>query len=235
MASIKDALEESFQENSSIPKFILFSIPLYACISYKSIPFYNILLCFTIILLFGFTAICTNNVKNSNMRVLPTFNILKILYIGVKGIITLAPMIIGIYFLGQYVGNLIGSLNLDIKLINTFTYIIYSLLGSIVITSYLLFANKFEIIDAYNFKAIYKYSPDILISLIFMVLMMAIVDAVIVAPVTYIIWLFFGIPHPIAIFFWSIVGILNLSMLGHYLAQISYEIIEVKESKNKDL
>ena len=60
-----------------------------------------------------------------------------------------------------------------------------------------------------------------------------IVNAIIAGPITYIIWLFFGIPHPIAVFFWSMCLILNLSITGHYLAQIDYEAIATDE-KEKD-
>ena len=65
-----------------------------------------------------------------------------------------------------------------------------------------------------------------------MIPQVAIVDAIIVAPITYIIWLFFGIPHPIAIFFWSMCFIFNLSLIGHYLAQLDYEAISDTDKEN---
>ena len=118
------------------------------------------------------------------------------------------------------------------NLVTVFSYITYFICGSFVITSYLLYANSFKILDAYNIKSIFTYCVDVLIASIFMLVQAVLVDAIIIAPITYIIWLFFGIPHPVAIFFWSFMFVFNLAILGHYLAQISYEIVEVKE-KNK--
>lgn len=42
-----------------------------------------------------------------------------------------------------------------------------------------------------------------------------------------------GLPHPVAIFFWSMVLIFNLAMIGHYLAQVDYEAIASKENADK--
>ena len=58
-------------------------------------------------------------------------------------------------------------------------------------------------------------------------------DAIILIPVSYIIWLFWGIPSPIAIFFWCIVSIFTIAMTAHYLAQLSYENITTKENSEK--
>jgi len=67
-----------------------------------------------------------------------------------------------------------------------------------------------------------------------MLIQVALIDSLILAPITYLIWIFFGIPHPVGTFFWCVVGVLNLAMLGHYMGQVSYEIIEIKE-KNKEV
>ena len=62
---------------------------------------------------------------------------------------------------------------------------------------------------------------------------LAIVNAIVLVPVTYVIWVFLGIPHPVAWFYWSVVLVFNLGMGGHYLAQVDYEAIETKSNVDK--
>ena len=236
MASIKDSVEEAFQDNNSLLKFILFAIPLFIIVNYsqENIPGYNLWVILTSLLLFGFMLYCTYNVRAGESQVLPSFNIFSILLTGLKGIIALAPMAIVSIFLSKFIVNILTTYIPDESVVKVFSYIVYGICGSFVYTSYLLYATKFKIMDAYNIKSIFAYCVDVLVAILFMVIQVILVDAIMIAPVTYIIWLFFGIPHPVAIFFWSIIFIYTLAIVGHYLAQISYEIIEVKETKKND-
>ena len=74
---------------------------------------------------------------------------------------------------------------------------------------------------------------DILVAVLFMIPQVLLANAIILIPVTYIIWVFLGLPHPVATFFWSMVLIFNLAMIGHYLAQVDYEAIAAKENSDK--
>jgi hypothetical protein len=62
-----------------------------------------------------------------------------------------------------------------------------------------------------------------------MKIFVAIVDIILIVPMGYLLWLFFGLQHPISIFFVCGVVIFNISIMGHYLAQIAYEIIAIDE------
>lgn len=237
MASIKDAVEDAFQENNSIIKYIIYSIPLFLVIKYANAevwgyPFWVIL---TGLLLFGFMLTCTYNVRKGNNIVLPSFNIFSVLWTGIKGILALAPVGLIAYFASVFLAKLITQHVADESVAGVVCNIIYCIFASLTFTSYLLYANKFRILDAYNIKTMSKYCIDVLLAVGFMLVLLALVDLIIVTPVTYIIWLFMGIPNPIAIYFWCAVGVLNLAIAGDYLAQISYEKIEVKETEEADV
>lgn len=235
MASIIDSVQETFEDNHSILKFILYAIPLFVVTNYTptQIPGYIIVAIIAQLLLFGFMLHCTYNVRIGVQKVLPSFNILEVFVTGLKGLVALAPICIASYFLMIFVSGLLLSNIPDETLAKVFIGIIGLICYSICCTSYLLYAYKFKISDAYNLKAISTYCIDVLIAIIFMIILLAIFNFLIVAPVTYIIWLFFGIPHPIAIFYWSVCAVFNAAICGHYLAQISYEIIEVKENNKR--
>ena len=59
-----------------------------------------------------------------------------------------------------------------------------------------------------------------------MKIQMLLVNLVVLVPVLYLIWIFFGLPHPIATFYCCTVIVFNLAIMGHYMAQIDYETIE---------
>ena len=238
MASIKDSFDETFHDNGAMLKFILLAIPTFFIANNWTKQFFgfNTLLIFTFFLLFGFMLKCTFNVRHGSDSCLPSYNIFAILWAGVKGSLALAPIGLAMYFLSKFlIGLAAGYIQYE-QMMNVVTYIIYAICGSFVLTSYVLYANRFRILDAYNLKDLFTYCIDILIAIIFMLIQVAIVDAILIVPVTYVIWVFFGLPHPIALFFWSVVLAITLAMMGHYLAQIGFEIIEaneeVRNSKN---
>ena len=98
MASIKDAFEESLQDEHALMMYIIFAIPLFLCSKFllegdKTVYFIGTAL-FTAILYIGFCLKCTSNVRSSSNVVLPSFNIFPLLWNGIRGIIVLAPLII---------------------------------------------------------------------------------------------------------------------------------------------
>ena len=239
MASIKDAFEEAIQDHGALTKYFLFAIPVYYC----SCLFINsdknelsklwTASIITFILLFGFLIECTTNVRNGKDSVLPSFNIFAIFWNGIKGLVALGPSIAINSIIAHFLCNLITNYVSDTNTLLVLQCMIWGVFGAIMLTSYLCYARTFKIRDAYNLKAISDSSMDILISIIFMIPQILIADAIIITPITYIIWIFFGIPHPIAIFYWSMCFIFNLAMCGHYLAQVAYETIAVKENSDR--
>ena len=234
MASIKDAFEEALQDSNSVFKFILFAIPVYFCVhlymNSSDLTGFWFLASITFLLLFGFLIKCTSNVRNGKDYVLPSFNIFLLFGAGIKGIVAIGPAIAINCWLANltcgFVQNYIPASNLLI----VFKCIIWAIFISIILTGYLCYAKSFKIADAYNLKIISNSCIDILVAVLFMIPQIIIADAIILAPVTYVVWLFFGLNHPIMIFFWSVVAIFSLAMLGHYLAQVDYEIIDSKDN-----
>lgn len=239
MASIKDAFEESFQDNHAIIKYILFAIPVYYCVHLYSNATKGDLTGFwwmfgvTYLLLFGFLIKCTTNVRNGKDHVLPSFNIFALFWAGIKGTIALGPSIAINCWLASLLNGLVANYIPEPNTLIIFQVIIWGLFGSIILTGYLCYAKSFKISDAYNFKVISESCCDILVAILFMIPQVLLANALLIAPVTYVIWVFLGIPHPVAIFYWSMVLIFNLAMCGHYLAQVDYESIQAKENSDK--
>lgn len=233
MASIKDAFEESLQDSNSILKFIVFAIPLYFCVhlymNSSDLSGFWFLASITFLLLFGFLIKCTSNVRNGKDYILPSFNIFALFWHGIKGTVAIGPAIAINCWLANLVCKLIQNYIPASNLLIVFNCIIWAIFVSIILTSYLCYAKNFKIADAYNLKIISDSCVDILVAILFMLPQILLADAIILAPVTYVVWLFFGLTHPIMIFFWCVVAIFSLAMTGHYMAQVDYEIIDSKD------
>ena len=233
MASIKDAVEESFQDNGVFLKIVVYSILPFLIVNFskESLPGYVVLTVIAAFLLFGFMLKCTYNVIAGNNEIMPSFNILSVFWIGLKGIIALLPVGIISYFLGALIIMLFSKFIPSEDILRVFSYIISAICASFAYTSYLLYSNRFKIADAYNFNLISKYCIDILLAVIFMYVQLALFNIIIGLPLGYLLWLFLGIQNPITIFIFSMLSVFNLAVMGHYLAQVSYEIIAIKEKE----
>lgn len=228
MASIKDAFQESYQDRNAILKFVIFAIPLYYCVNLfiENSPNFLAAAIITYLILFGFLIKCTSNVRNGKDYVLPSFNIFDLCWSAIKATVALGPSIVINCWLANFLCSFIQNYVPESNVLLIFKYIIWGIFISIILSGYLCYAKSFKIADAYNLKIISDSSVDIMIAILFMIPQIILADVILVTPPTYIIWLFFGIPSPVAIFFWCTVAILNLAMMGHYLAQIDYEIIK---------
>lgn len=236
MASIKDAFEESMQDSNAIWKYVIFAIPVYYCVQlYLSGAWFGFwtLVIPTYFLLFGFLAGCTANVRNGKSAVLPSFNIFKLFWDGIKGTVALGPSIAINCWLASLIANLLPNYLVEPKTCAIFQGVVWALFGAIILTGYLCYAKRFRILDAYNFKTISESCVDILVAVLFMLPQVAIANALLLVPVTYIIWIFLGIPHPVATYYWCMVGIFNLAMCGHYLAQVDFENIKTEEKEEQ--
>lgn len=237
MASIKDAFEEAMQDSNAIWKYIIFAVPVYFCVQLYldgawggfwtlAVPTY--------FLMFGFLAECTANVRNGKDAVLPSFNVFKLFWAGIKGTVALGPSIALNCWLASLIANLLPNFLIEPKTCAIFQGIVWALFGAVILTGYLCYAKSFKILDAYNFKLISEACVDILVAVLFMLPQVAIANALLLVPVTYLIWVFLGIPHPVAIYYWCTVGVFNLAMCGHYLAQVDYETIGTRREKEQD-
>ena len=238
MASIKDAFEESIQDNMTALKCFIYAIPLYYTVhlyitSSGNYMAFGWMAAITFILLFGFMLQCTSNVRNGRDQVLPSINIFSLYFSSIKGLIALGPSIALNCWLATLVIDIINTNLTEPKTALTFKIITWFVFGSIILTGYMLYSKNFKISDAYNLKIISETSMDIMIKIIFMIPGVLVVNGIFVGAVTYIFWIFFGIPNMVCTFFWCIAGVFNLAMIGHYIAQLDYESIPTEEKDNK--
>lgn len=239
MASIKDAFEEAFQDNFAVLKYILFALPIFYCIylyyaavASKDFSGFWCMTSVTFLLLFGFLIKCTTNVRNGKDHVLPSFNIFNLLWAGFKGVIALGPSIAVNCFLASFIGSKVAQFFPDPNIAGIFQGIIWAVFISVILTGYLLYSKKFKISDAYDFKTISNSCMDILIAVLFFIPQLLILNALIIGAVTYVFWVFLGIPNTFCTFFWCMALVFNLAVIGHYMAQIDYEAIEAKSEKD---
>lgn len=231
MASIIDAFQESLQEHNSFTKFTILAIPVYFCVKpvvdgETPIWWLYILTC---ILLLGYMIKCIYNVRNCKDHVLPSLNIFDLLWSGLKGAIAIGPASIICGIASGYLCNLASDFIPESALLKVLEFIISSLFSAIVLTCFLGYAKTFKIKDAYNFKAIFKSSADVMIAMLFMILQVAIVAILILLPVGYVLWLFFTPTNGVTIFFYCLLYVFLLTMTSHYLAQIDFENIAEEE------
>jgi len=214
----------------SILKYFVFAIPVFYSINLytsNNHSIFWIIAPLTLTLLFGFLIECTANVRSGKNHVLPSFNIITILWSGIKGIIAIGPSIALNIWLAITICSrfTLADPNVD----GVIKGIIWALFVSMMLTSYLLYTNNFKIADAYNFKIISDSSVDIFLAVLFFIPRLIIVNAVIIGSITYIVWLIFGIPSLACTFFWCMALIFNLAIITNYFAQVDYEIMGVKE------
>ena len=233
MASIKDSLEETYQDTHSVIKFIIYSIPLFYNVyiytkNGLSSDFYW-LLCINFILFAGFTLKCTQNVRKGFDYVLPPFNIFKTIWTGIVGTVVLIPLIATSFGLGYFFTNLIFEYIPDPLYAKIFAIIVNIILSSIIFTGYILYAKDFKFLNAYNINLISKHCIDILIELFFLLIKLFFVNLLIILPIGYLLWLFLGLTNLITYYAACLLLVYNFAIIGHYLAQIDYEIIQRAE------
>lgn len=235
MASIKDAAEDALQDNKAFFKYIIFAIPLYLTwYLYGTeqtgfIFFCAVAFCFFMIL--GILTICSINVIGNKNQILPDFNLFIIFKEAFLTFLAIAPAILINTSLAYFITNAYtlpsDKFDIVLKIFIWFAFI------SIIFTTYLLFIKEKKISAAYNLKAISEYGADIMIALLFMIPLILLVNLIFLGPVIYLIRLFFGFPNPCFDYIVCVYAMFNIAVIGNYLAQISMEIIDVKEQKKK--
>lgn len=235
MASIKDAVEESFSDNHAIVKYFLFAIPVY--ITYHLYEtgntgfFFMLMAAFTFLMLIGILVICTTNVRHNKNQILPGLNLFHIFKESLHCLLAIGPAILINTWLASFITSKFTLPSPGVDL--TFKILIWCVFMAVIFTAYLLYVKDKKIKDAYNLKAISDFGTDIMIAVIFMIPLVALSNAIFAGSITYIFWLFFGVPNPILTFIWSMFVIQNLSVIGNYMAQIAMENIEIRVEMEK--
>ncbi len=232
MASIKDAVEESISDDYAIVKYFLFAIPVFICyllFAQGNMGLFYFLGFLTGLMLISILISCINNVRNGQNYVLPTFNIFKFGVTAFKALFAVGP-ILGI---GLFLGNLIARIQIPIPLANIqliYAIIVWLIIGSIIVTSLIIYAKTEHIKDAYNFGLISNTCIDILVAIIFYLPQLILVDVIIVGAAAYIFAITVGLNNPVFIYLCCMALIMNISVTGNYFAQLDYEIVPREEN-----
>lgn len=239
MATVITYVSESLCEDLSVVKFILYAIPVTYCthlfMKGEMTSFYIWAAIFAIIFL-GLMTKAINNVRTNKTEIL-TLNPLKLVGSIALTAISIIPQFLifgGIaWVITKYV-----VIPIDLPHIQLiFNVIVWSIFGSIILTSYLSFAKYLSPLAAFNYKVISLSCIDILINLLFFLPQLLLINFVMVSPAVAL-CNYFGIPltHWSFIVFCSIVFVINISMFAGYFAQSSFDhIVESDKSYEENL
>ncbi|MBP3821406.1 hypothetical protein J6G99_07180 [bacterium] len=236
MSSIIDAFNETFTEKQAYLKFFVYAIPVFftakAFINGQMslFWFYGFL---TAMLIFALLTSAISNVRMNKQEIL-TFNPFTLLISLLKGLLAMIPQLI-LFFV---IGNLLIKIQIPIDIPHIqqiYEIIVYIIISSIILTSYMAFAKYLEIKQAYNYKVILESCIDIIVNLMFFIPQWLIANTIIVGPILYI-YSLFHIPysHWTFIFYCSMVTIANISIIANYLSQTSYELIKGEGQEYND-
>lgn len=230
MASIIDSFQESINENLAIVKIFVFSIPVYCCIQLflmgkmEQLTFWGIVFG---LLFFGLVTLGINNVRLSKNEIF-SFNPLRVGFALIKALLVVVPQALVLGFIGHFIVMTLTSIPVEIEQYPlVIAIIVWSILGSILLTSYLSFAKYLRITEGYNFKVVAESCVDVFISVLFFVPQLLLADLIIFGPIYYVFEYFkVELTHWGFIAFASVVVVINISMLTNYLAQAAYEQIK---------
>ncbi len=237
MANIIEACNEVFTEEYALAKIFVYAIPVFICVNaFATGQFVLSYMCgfFVILLLMGLLSSGINNLRNNKNEIL-TFNIQQILIATLKSAIAIIPHISIAVMIAIFTKELIPEIDGFPQFPMIANITIWSLLFSIVMTSYLSFAKHLSIKDAYNIKIIYESVVDVFVNLVFIAMQMIIANSVFVGLMVYVFTLFnIKLSHPGFLFYCSILVIVNLSVLANFLAQASYDYIKGNDEDYND-
>ena len=232
MSSIVEAAEEVVQEKNGVLKCILYAIPIFISYVLYRIdllpPFYAMTILTTIMLL-TVTKIIFNNVRSSKDYVHPRCGILGFIFEAIK----LTFITLPIFAICSTIGYFLIQIQIPIfwehaQLI--YTIVVWSLLGSIVLSSIMFYSRNNRFSDAYNFKEIFHYCADILVTVIFGLPRLVLLNLVTLGVVTYIFYFFFQLDNYFYAFLCCVAASLNVAILAHFLAQVDYETVKHEDT-----
>ncbi len=230
MASIIDSFQEAINDRLAYVKIIVYAIPVYILVQlYYAGNMTQFIFWASVfgLLYLGLMSQGICNVRMNRTDIL-TFNPLKILISLFKSAIVLVPQGLVLGFIGHWLVMLLTSIPIEIpNYVIIVTSVVWVIIGSILLTSFLSFAKYQRIQEGYNFKIICESCIDVFISALFFFPQLAVVDLIVFGPI-HVLFNHFGIPQSNwgYVAFLSIVIIINFSMLTNYFAQSAYEQIK---------
>jgi hypothetical protein len=229
MASVVDAFNEALSEDFSYVKFIVYAIPVYVVARFFMIGKMGHLIFWGFIAIFILLGVLTqgiNNVRRNKKEIL-TSNPLLLIKSGFLSLIVLLPQI----FLYKYIGNiLITKVPIPDNITHLpliYSIIVWSILFSVLLTSYLSFAKYLKVKQAFNLKVILESCVDVLLNIIFFIPQLALVNLVIVGPIAYAFSLLnISLTNMGFIAYCSIAFVINVSIIANYFAQVAFDCIK---------
>ena len=229
MASIVDSIRSIYQDNYALLKLGIFSYLIYILYSLTvSSESFNILnfMIYTIVLYIylGFSSIIINNRINQKIQSLPSFNMIYFFSVATKAFLIAIPYLIVGYFVVNFV---VGLFNFEGVPQLIAIWIIRFFIFSILITSLINFAGKYNIKDGLNFSSILTSLADVLVYTIVSLLLVALYSVFIVVPTLYLIYSFLDMGQLFkytAVFFIT----LNIAFISDYWGQLHFDL----ESRN---
>ena len=225
MASIIDSFKEVAGDKVSFFKLIVFVVPVYFTyrIYFEGKDWELFLLLFwsTLFFLFGFLVKVSNNVIMEKDKVLPYPNPFVLALASIKGILAIGPLT----FIGCLAAvwacsfiNIIAWLDITLKVI------IWMIVAALIINSFLMFAAKEKIIDAFNLKLFFENAGDLFVTILIFIIQISLANLFTVGLFGYVIFLVFG-QSPVLEWFLSYVFVFNIGVFGHYMGQLHYETL----------
>lgn len=233
MASVTDSFREIFSEQLSFVKLVALTVPVYFCYQiymttkndYTGFSFIAII---TTFFFFGYLTEITNNIINERSKILPPFNPIFVGFSGLKGLIALFPVTLISSLIANYACSFINT-EIDWLTI-TFKTFIWLLAISFIGSSFLLFAAKERIFEAFRLNTVFRKAADFLLMIIFFLVQLLFANILTFGFVGYTLYILFGFGVLFDIFV-TFAVVFNLTVLAHYLGQAYYEIIGYEVGK----
>lgn len=228
MASIIDAAEESITDKLCAIKYIIYTIPVFA--SYMlydlklELPFL-VLSIMTLLMLLTIFKITLNNVRNTKEYVLPRWNPFVFIFEMIKLILVMLPFCAIFGGIGYFL-TLVQIPPVIDNIQNIYTTIIWLIIGSIILTGFVFYSKSESLLETYNFHKISNYCADFLITSIFAIPKIILLNLSTLGIITYIFHFFFGLDNYVYAFICSLAISINTVILAHYYAQADYESVK---------
>ena len=189
---------------------------------------FNILNLFVGLILFylylGFICIIINNRIHQRIQSLPTFNMAKFFSVASKAFLISIPYLIVGYFVVNFVVSLFNFEGIPqlvaIWLIRFFIF-------SILVTSLISFANKYNVKDGLDVASIMTGLADVLVFTLLSLILVVLYSIFIVLPTLYFLYTFFDF-GPLFKYMSVFFVTLNLAFLSDFWGQMHFDL----ESKN---
>ena len=236
MSSIIDAFNDAFSERLSFIKFGIYAIPVYFCLKFYITGQMNYLYSLGTVAAILLLALFTQAIYNvrQNRREILSFNPIELAFSLAKSVVVLLPNVLVFGFVGKIITENI-SIPIDLPHVDLiFDIIVWSIVFSIILTSYLCFTKYLNIRDGFNYKVIFSSFVDVFLGILFFIPQLALANVFIIGPFAYLFWLF-HVPFTNWGFIvcCSIAIVVNISIIANYFAQFSYEAI-VSSDEDKD-